>query len=179
MRHHLIVIAVLAVLAVFFFGCSANRNTARAEIRLNASSQQLVAASATGSMPVNDWLETRSQQGLVETQAYYLTKAQQAATPEESQKWLDLAGQVNGSGGSTMARLVNASSYKVTILDGPYAGVTLLSGESSQPARVQVGAISFRALSASSTGQEIQVTIFRQVSAGDKTIVLVNRFINN
>lgn len=177
MKKHLIVFTLFVL--VLLAGCSANRNTARAEIRLNASSQQLIAASVTGSMPVNDWLETRSQQSLIETQTYYLTKAQQASTPKESQEWLDLAGQVNGSGGSTMARLVNASSYKVTILDGPYAGVTLLSGESSQPARVQVGAISFRALSASSTGQEIQVTIFRQVSAGDKTIVLVNRFINN
>lgn len=173
MKKHLIVFTLFVL--VLLAGCSANRNTARAEIRLNASSQQLIAASVTGSMPVNEWLETRSQQGLVETQTYYLAKAQQAATPEESQKWLDLAGQVGGGTGSTLATLVNASDYRVTILDGPYAGVTLLPGKSSQPARVQVGALSFRAWSASSSGQDMQVTILRQVSAGDKTIVLVNK----
>lgn len=173
MKKHLIVFTlfVLALLA----GCSANRNTGRVDVRLNASNQQLLAANATGSMPINDWLETRSQQSMVETQAYYLTKAQQASTPKESQEWLDLAGQVGGSTSSTLATLVNASDYRVTILDGPYAGVTLLPGKSSQPARVQVGALSFRAWSASSSGQDMQVTILRQVSAGDKTIVLVNK----
>lgn len=172
MKKHLIVFTLFVL--VLLAGCSANRNTARAEIRLNASSQQLIAVSVTGSMSVNELLETRSQQGLVETRGYYLAKAQ-AATPEESQKWLDLASQVGGGTGSTLATLVNASDYRVTILDGPYAGVTLLPGESSQPARVQVGAVSFRAWSASSSGQDMQVTILRQVSAGDKTIVLVNK----
>lgn len=172
MRHHLIAITALAVF--FVFGCSANRNTARAEIRLNASDQQLLAANVTGSMPVNDWLETRSQQNLVEIQAHYLAKAQQATTPIESQQWLDLAAQIGG-GGTTLATLVNASSYRVTILDGPYAGITLEPGQSSSPARVPVGAVNFRALSASSIGQDFYVNIIRQVSAGDKKIVLVNK----
>lgn len=172
MRHLTITLLTLLVLLV---GCSANRSTARVDVRLNASNQQLLAANATGSMPAFDWLEIRSQQSLVETKAYYLTKAQQASTPKESQEWLDLAAQVSGSGGSTMATLVNASSYRMTILDGPYAGITLEPGQSSSSARVPVGVVNFRALSASSIGQDFYVYVIRKVSAGDKTIVLVNK----
>ncbi|NCU44207.1 hypothetical protein EOM71_00825 [Candidatus Falkowbacteria bacterium] len=173
MRHQYIFAALLVL--VLLVGCSANRNTALVDVRLNASSQQLLAANATGSMPIASWLETQSQQSLVETQAHYLIKAQQASTPKESQEWLDLAAQVSGSGGSTMATLVNASSYRMTILDGPYAGTTLEPGQSSSPARVPVGVVNFRALSASSIGQDFYVDVIRKVSAGDKTIVLVNK----
>jgi len=170
MRHLYKTIALILLL-VMLAGCSVNRNTARAEIRLNTSNQQLLAANATGSMPVNDWLETRSQQGLVETQAYYLTKAQQAATPAESQQWLDLAGQVSG-GGSTIATLVNASDYRVTVLDGPYAGITLNPGAvSPSTARVPVGWLSFGV----AWGDNQRAAIVRPVSAGQKTIVIVNR----
>ena len=172
MKKHLspIVILVLALL-VLSAGCSANRSTARAEIRLNASSQQLIAASATGSMPIANWLETRSQQNLVETQAYYFDKAQQADTPAESQQWLDLAAQVGG-GGSTIATLVNASDYRVTVLDGPYAGITLGPGStSSSTARIPVGWLSFSV----AWGDNQRASIVRPVSAGQKTIVIVNK----
>ena len=170
MRHLYKTIALILLL-VMLAGCSVNRNTARAEIRLNASNQQLLAANATGSMPIASWLETRSQQGLVETQAYYLTKAQQAATPAESQQWLDLAAQVGG-GGSTTATLVNASDYRLTVLDGPYAGITLGPGASSQStARVPVGWLSFSV----AWGDNQRASIVRPVSAGQKTIVIVNK----
>lgn len=170
MRHLYIFIALLLVLA----GCSTNRNTARAEVRLNSSSQQLIVASVSGSMPVSEWLDTKSRQDLVDIQSHYLKKAQQATTAKESQEWLDLASQVSG-GGSTIAALINASSYRMVILDGPYAGITLEPGQSSQPARVPVGILTFRALSASSIGQDICVTVSRQVSTGDKAVVLVNK----
>lgn len=173
MKKHLIVFTLFVL--VLLAGCSANRNTGRVDVRLNANNQQLLAANATGSMIINEWLETKSQQSMVETQAYYLTRAQQASTSKESQEWLDLAAQVSGSGGSTMATLVNASSYRMTILDGPYAGTTLEPGQSSSPARVPVGVVNFRALSASSIGQDFYVDVIRKVSAGDKTIVLVNK----
>jgi len=170
MRHLYKTIALIPLL-VMLVGCSANRNTGRVDVRLNASSQQLIAVSATGSMPVNDWLETRSQQSLVEIQDHYLIKAQQATTPEESQKWLDLAGQVSG-GNSTLATLVNASDYRVTVLDGPYAGITLSPGASSQStARVPVGWLAFSV----AWGDNQRASIVRPVSAGQKTIVIVNR----
>jgi hypothetical protein len=123
-------------------------------------------------MPVNDWLETRSQQGLVETQAHYLTKAQQAATPAESQQWLDLAAQVGGGGGTTLATLVNASDYRITVLDGPYAGITLAPGTSSQSTvRIPVGWLSFVV----AWGDNQRASIVRPVSAGQKAIVIVNK----
>ncbi len=169
MKKHLVVIALLVGL-ILLVGCSANRNTARVDVRLNAS-QQLVADSVSGSMPATDWLETRSQQSLVETQAYYLVKAQRAATPAESQQWLDLAAQVGG-GGSTLASLVNASDYRITVLDGPYAGVTLNPGSASSSAiRVPVGWLSFSV----AWGDNQRATIVRSVSAGQKTIVIVNK----
>ncbi len=168
MRHLTI---TLLTLLVFLVGCSANRSTARVDVRLNASNQQLLVANATGSMPIASWLETWSHQSLVETQAHYLTKAQQAATPAESQQWLDLAAQVGG-GGSTIATLVNASDYRVTVLDGPYAGITLGPGASSQStARVPVGWLSFSV----AWGDNQRTSIVRSVSAGQKTIVIVNK----
>lgn len=171
MRHLYNTIALI-LLVVILAGCSVNRNTARAEIRLNASNQQLLAANATGSMPIASWLETRSHQSLVETQAYYLTKAQQAATPAESQQWLDLAAQVGASAGSTLATLINASDYRVTVLDGPYAGITLGPGStSSSTARIPVGWLSFSV----AWGDNQRASIVRPVSAGQKTIVIVNK----
>lgn len=169
MRHRYIFAALMILVLVA--GCSTNRNTARAEVRLNSSNQQIIAASVTGSMPVVDWLETRSQQDLTNLQAHYLAKAQQANTPEESQQWLDLSNQANGSGGSTLATLVNASSYKVTILDGPYTGVTLSPGSVSSVARVPVGWLSFLV----AWGDNQRASIVRHVSAGQKTIVIVNK----
>ncbi|HNW19978.1 MAG TPA: hypothetical protein PKL05_01945 [bacterium] len=171
-KHRLVFVALLFCVCGLLVGCSANRSTARAEIRLHASSQRLLAASASGSMPVNDWLETRSQQGLVETQAHYLTKAQQAATPAESQQWLDLAAQVGGGGGTTLATLVNASDYRITVLDGPYAGITLAPGTSSQSTvRIPVGWLSFVV----AWGDNQRASIVRPVSAGQKAIVIVNK----
>ena len=162
----------LILLVILLAGCSVNRNTTRAEIRLHASSQRLLAASASGSMPVNDWLETRSQQSLVETKVNYLTRAQQAATPAESQQWLDLAAQVGGGGSTTLAILVNASDYWVTVLDGPYAGIRLAPGASSRStARVPVGWLSFVV----AWGDNQRASIVRPVSAGQKAIVIVNK----
>ncbi|HOF79602.1 MAG TPA: hypothetical protein PLA53_00585 [bacterium] len=162
----------LILLVILLAGCSVNRNTTRAEIRLHASSQQLLAVNASGSMPVNDWLETRSQQSLVETKVNYLTRAQQAATPAESQQWLDLAAQVGGGGSTTLAILVNASDYWVTVLDGPYAGIRLAPGASSRStARVPVGWLSFVV----AWGDNQRASIVRPVSAGQKAIVIVNK----
>ena len=171
MRHRYIFAALMILVLVA--GCSTNRNTARAEDRLNSSNQQIIAASVTGSMPVVDGLETRSQQDLTNLQAHYLAKAQQANTPEESQQWLDLSNQANGSGGSTLATLVNASSYRIVVENGPYAGMVLEPGASSPSAvRVPVGSLTFSVVWGS---YNQRATIYRYVSAGQKTIVIVNK----
>lgn len=171
MKKHRSLVVALILIVLVLAGCGINRNTARADIRLHASSQQLLAANVSGSMPVNDWLETRSQQSLVETQSHYLIKAQQASNPEESQQWLDLAAQVGG-GGSTLASLINASDYRITVLDGPYAGITLAPGTSSQStARIPVGWLAFSV----AWGDNQRADIIRPVSAGQKAIVIVNK----
>lgn len=171
MRHRYIFAALMILVLVA--GCSANHNTARAEVRLNSSNQQIIAASVTGSMPVVDWLETRSQQDLTNLRSYYLTKAQQATTAKQSQEWLDLAAQVSGSGGSTLAALVNASSYRIVVENGPYAGMVLEPGASSPSAvRVPVGSLTFSVVWGS---YNQRASIVRHVSAGQKTIVIVNK----
>jgi len=150
-------------------GCSSN--TARVEVGLDANNQQLLAVDAKGHLPAEDWLQVKGTQDWSLTRDYYLKKAQEAATPEDSQVWLDLANQVVGQG-STLVRLINASRYRVVILDGPFAGEVLDPGEvSSAEARVPVGTFVFTV----GWGNNQRATIVRQIVAGQKTVVIVNK----
>jgi hypothetical protein len=167
MNKHLINI-VLILGTILLVGCSAN--TAKVQIGLNSVTQQIMPISAGGSLPVESWLEIKSQQDLVETKAYFLKKAKESASTEEIQEWLDLAGQLSGSG-STLAKLFNSSSYRVTVIDGPFAGSTLEPGASTGEVRVPVGFFSFNV----GWGHNQQSSIVRQVSAGQKMIVIVNK----
>jgi len=113
----------------------------------------------------------RGDQDWTNLRAYYLQKAREATTPETSQAWLDLASQVTGQG-STLAKLVNASRYRIVVLDGPFAGIVLNPGETSPTeVRVPVGTLIFTV----GWGNNQRATIVRQIVAGQKTVVIINK----
>ena len=171
MRHQRFAIfALIAISALFVInGCSSN--TARVEVGLNANNQQLLAVDAKGHLPAEDWLQVKGTQDWSLTRDYYLKKAREATTPEDSQVWLDLANQVVGQG-STLVKLINASNYRIVVLDGPSAGEMLEPGEASNAeARVPVGTLIFTV----GWGNNQRATIVRQIVAGQKTVVIVNK----
>ncbi|HRU89981.1 MAG TPA: hypothetical protein P5094_01460 [Patescibacteria group bacterium] len=162
----------LVIIALAIAACSSN--TARVEVGLDANRQQILAVDAKGALPAEDWVQLRGDQDWTRLQAYYLQKAQEATTPEASQAWLDLANQVMGQAisGTTLVRLVNASDYRIVVLDGPFAGIILNPGEASLvETRVPVGTLVFTV----GWGNNQRATIIRQISAGQKAVVIVNK----
>jgi len=170
---HLYIILALAVL-VLLAGCS--MNTGKVQLGLNASNQEVMAINASGYLSADHWLETKSQQDLVETKAYFYKKATEATTVEESQKWLDLANQLSG-GGSILIPLRNRGTQMVTVVDGPFAGYTLKPGQSTPSQRVPVGAVNFGISSTTSGGGNMLLTVGRTVKFGDTQIILADQTI--
>ena len=169
MRHQSFILFALIFTLIALAACSSN--TARVEVGLDANNQQLLAVDAKGVMPAEDWVQLKGTQDWATVRAYYLKKAQETTTPEASQAWLDLANQVVGQG-STLAKLVNASSYRIIVLDGPFAGIELEPGEASHAeARIPVGTFAFTV----GWGNNQRANIVRQIVAGQKTVVIVNK----
>jgi len=159
----------LVIIALVIAACSSN--TARVEVGLDTNGQQILAVDAKGALPAEDWIQLRGDQDWTNLQEFYLQKAQEATTPEASQAWLDLANQVVGQG-TTLARLVNASDYRIVVLDGPFAGIVLNPGETSPTeVRVPVGTLIFTV----GWGNNQRATIVRQIVAGQKTVVIINK----
>jgi len=161
------------IITLAIAACSSN--TAKVKVGLDANGQQILAVDAKGALPAEDWIQLRGDQDWTNLQEFYLQKAQEATTPEASQAWLDLANQVMGQGtisGATWARLVNASDYRIIVLDGPFAGIILNPGEASLvETRVPVGTLIFTV----GWGNNQRATIVRQISAGQKAVVIVNK----
>ena len=163
----------LVIIALAIAACSSN--TARVEVGLDANGQQILAVDAKGVLPAENWIQLRGDQDWISLRAYYLQKAREATTPEASQAWLDLANQVAGQG-TTLARLVNASDYRIVVLDGPFAGITLEPGETSPTeVRVPVGSLIFSVANWGCGCNNLRTIIVRQISAGQKTVVIVNK----
>ena len=162
----------LMIITLAIAACSSN--TARVKVGLDANGQQILAVDAKGALPAEDWIQLRGDQDWTNLRAYYLQKAREATTPETSQAWLDLANQVMGQAisGTTLVRLVNSSSYRIVVLDGPFAGIILNPGEASLvETRVPVGTLVFTV----GWGNNQRATIIRQISAGQKAVVIVNK----
>ena len=171
MKHRDFILLTLLISALFVIITGCSSNTARVDLGLNANNQQLLAVEAKGHLPAEDWLYVKGTQDWALTRAYYLKKAREATTPEDSQVWLDLANQVVGQG-STLVKLVNASNYRIVVLDGPFAGIILNPGEASLvEARVPVGTLVFTV----GWGNNQRATIVRQIVAGQKAVVIVNK----
>ena len=165
---------LITVAVVLLAGCSAN--TARANLTVSATGQKVGVASFSGHLPINCWLETKDQQNLVDTKAYFLKKSTEATSVEESQKWIDLANQISGSG-SVLVPLRNCGSQTVTVLDGPFAGCQLSPGQSTPPTRVPVGTLSFNISSTTSSGGNMFLTVCRTIKSGDSQVVLADKTI--
>ena len=162
----------LMIITLAIAACSSN--TAIVKVGLDANGQQILAVDAKGALPAEDWIQLRGDQDWTNLQEFYLQKAQEATTPEASQAWLDLANQVMGQAisGTTLVRLVNSSSYRIVVLDGPFAGIILNPGEASLvEARVPVGTLIFTV----GWGNNQRSTIVRQISAGQKVVVIVDK----
>ncbi len=171
MKHRDFILLTLLISALFVIITGCSSNTARVDLGLNANNQQLLAVESKGHLPAEDWLYVKGTQDWALTRAYYLKKAREATTPEDSQVWLDLANQVVGQG-STLVKLVNASNYRIVVLDGPFAGEVLEPGEtSSVKARIPTGTFVFTV----GWGTNQRTTIVRQIVTGQKTVVIVNK----
>lgn len=164
-------------LALFFLvlaGCATvGQDTTMVSV-VNDKNHLAVADSISGSMPLVDWTDFTVRQERAKAEIVLWRQATKAAGQgklEETQKYSELAQDLSVSN-CTRAKLVNASSYLLTVLDGPFAGITLAPGQSSnKEERVPVGTLSFSV----NWGHGKTSLIVRQVSAGQKKVVIVNK----
>lgn len=179
MRRFTVLMLLVALATLFLSACAGNiRNTATVKIGMDSQGHVAYADSMYGKISLDDWIDTsvRQEQGTVAIALWEKARiASKQGKLEEAKKYIDLAQEVSSNSTYTRAKLINASDYRATILDGPFAGQTLAPGGSSSEEKVPVGTISFRAIATTSNGRDMTVTIVRSVTAGQKTIVLVNK----
>jgi hypothetical protein len=141
------------------------------------SSKFATVSNISGNMPLAEWTDFTVRQERAKTEMVLWRQSTSAAGQgnlSQAQQYADLAQNLSGSG-YTMANLVNGSSYRVMVLDGPFKGSVLVPGASTNEKRLPVGSFSFTIMSGSSSGHDITANIFRQVSVGDKTITLFDK----
>lgn len=178
MRRSTSLIILAALAAMFLSACAGTvKNNARVDIAMDQN-RQAYADSIYGQMSMDDWLDTtiRQEQNEVATTLWRKAKEEVlAGRLASARQCIDLAQELSVNNSYTKAKLINASDYRITILDGPFAGKVLEPGASTSEEKVPIGTLSFQAISASSRGKDMVVTIVRQVVAGQKTIVTVNK----
>ncbi|HNW55905.1 MAG TPA: hypothetical protein PKN62_02405 [bacterium] len=178
MRHTVILMLLVALAALFLSACAGNvQNTAKVDITMSKS-HLAKADSMSGKMSLDDWIDTsiRQEQNVVAITLWRIAQAEVAnGNLKKAKEYISLAQEVSVNNLYTKAKLINASDYQVTVLDGPFAGRVLASGASTSEEKVPIGTLSFSAISTTSNGRDMTVTIVRPVTAGQKTIVIVNK----
>lgn len=171
MRHSILMI--LAVMAALILSACAGtvRNTATVKVGMDPQGHLAYADSMFGQVSLDDWIDTsvRQEQGTVAIALWEKARiASKQGDLKKAQEYINLAQEVSNNNTYTKARLINASDYRASIIDGPFAGQTLAPGGSSSEEKVPVGTISFRAIATTSNGRDMTVTIVRSVMAGQK-----------
>jgi len=177
MRRSTSLIILAALAAMFLSACAGTvRNTATVKVGMDQQGHVAYADSMSGQMSLEDWLDTSVRQEQSTVAIALWEKARQASKqgkPEEAKKYIDLAQEISVNNRYTKAKLINASDYRLTVLDGPFAGLVLAPGASTLEQKVPVGTLAFTVLWGSK--QDKRAAIVRQVTAGQKSIVIVNK----
>lgn len=179
MRHTVILMLLVALATMFLSACAGTvKNTATVKIGMDPQGHLAYADSMFGQISLDDWIDTsvRQEQGTVAKALWEKARiASKQGKLDEAQNYISLAQEVSNNNTYTKARLINASDYRVTVLDGPFAGRTLAPGSSTSEEKVPVGTLCFQIVSATSRGGTMNVNVVRSVTAGQKTIVIVNK----
>ncbi len=168
---------ILAALAAMFLSACAGTVRNNATVKIGMDQDGLAYSdSIYGQMPFGDWIETSSRQGQNTVAVALWDKAKKAVDAgnlKEAKECINLAQEVSVNNSYTKAKLINASDYRITILDGPFASIVLAPGDSTIEQKVPIGTLAFTVLWGNK--QDKRAAIVRQVTAGQKSIVIINK----